>query len=64
MTIAVMPGQIVAETPRLCLHAMSDRNNDDAALMLACLLMSLALSAFLLIDPPRSEGGLKDQRHA
>ena len=38
--------------------------NLDAALMLACLLMSLALSAFLLIDPPRSEGGLKDQRHA
>lgn len=37
MTIAVMPGQIVAETPRLCLHAMSDRNDDDAALMLALL---------------------------
>ena len=37
MTMAVMPGQIVAETPRLCLHAMSDRNDDDAALMLALL---------------------------
>ena len=37
MTMAVMPGQVVAETPRLCLHAMSDRNDDDAALMLALL---------------------------
>ena len=35
--MAVMPGQVVAETPRLCLHAMSDRNDDDAALMLALL---------------------------
>jgi len=31
------PGQVVAETPRLRLHAMSDRNDADAALMLALL---------------------------
>ena len=38
--------------------------NLDAALMLACLLMSLALAVFLLIDPPRAAGTVKDQPHA
>lgn len=37
MTAAVSPGQPIAETARLRLHAMSDRDDGDAALMLALL---------------------------
>jgi len=37
--------------------------NLNAALILACLLMTLALAAFLLIDPHRPSA-VKDQRHA
>ena len=37
MTVAIAPGQAIAETPRLRLHAMSDRDDADASLMLALL---------------------------
>ena len=37
MTVALVPGQVIAETPRLQLHAMSDGDDADAALMLALL---------------------------
>jgi ribosomal-protein-alanine N-acetyltransferase len=37
VTVAILPGKVIAETPRLQLHAMSDRDDADAALMLALL---------------------------
>lgn len=37
MSLPLLPGQVVAETARLRLHAMSDTDEGDAALMLALL---------------------------
>ena len=37
MTMAITPGRIIAETPRLQLRAMSDRDEADVALMLELL---------------------------
>ncbi len=37
MILSLSPGQQVVETPRLVLHAMSDQDDADAALMLALL---------------------------
>lgn len=37
MTVAIAPGQLIAETSRLRLHAMADRDDADVALMLSLL---------------------------
>lgn len=37
MTVPILPGEVIAETSRLQLRAMSDRDDADAALMLALL---------------------------